>query len=177
MADFDLAIPFILLNEGGFVDNPNDPGEATKFGISLKFMKLIPEFSDATESDIKNLTEDKAKAIYHDEFWVRYDYGKINDQVVATKIFDMSVNVGVSHSHIIVQRAIRSALGWLLTEDGTLGVKSLSLLNMAQRCIIMPAIKSEAAGYYRSIKYPGSEKFITGWLNRAYLDPKIAGYV
>ena len=37
MSAFELAIPIVLKHEGGFADNPADPGGATNFGISLRF--------------------------------------------------------------------------------------------------------------------------------------------
>lgn len=59
-AFFDKAIPTILRNEGGYVNNPTDPGGETNFGISKR------SFPDV---DIKNLTQEKAVAIYRSSFW------------------------------------------------------------------------------------------------------------
>ena len=42
------CIPIILRNEGGFVNNKRDPGGATKFGISLRFLNLQVTFSNST---------------------------------------------------------------------------------------------------------------------------------
>ena len=68
MADFEQAINFVLKNEGGLEENPNDPGGITNHGISLRFLKSIKP--DASEEDIRNLTVNQAKTIYYDHFWV-----------------------------------------------------------------------------------------------------------
>lgn len=173
MSEFNLAIPTILAHEGQYVNNPSDPGRATNWGISLPFMQSIRPNETILASDIKALTKEQAAEIYKKYFWDKYEYGRISDQAIATKIFDLAVNFGASQAHIITQRAVRAAIGWLLVEDGVLGEKSFSLINMAQRIMLMPALKSEAAAVYRMIaaKKPDSATFLIGWLNRAYSNP------
>jgi len=180
MADFQKAIGNIFLNEGrGYVNIVGDPGGPTKFGISLRFLQNIsPErlerygiFGTVTSETIRNLTPEQAKNIYRGEFWDKYEYEKIHDQSIATKLFDLCVNVGPNKAHIIIQRAVRAATNFVLEEDGILGIHSLTLINMCKPFMLMPALKAEAACYYRSIKYVGSEKFLNGWLNRAYSTP------
>ena len=53
MADFKQAIAKVLKNEGGYVDNPNDLGGTTNFGISLRFLQSIDK--TATKETIKNI--------------------------------------------------------------------------------------------------------------------------
>ncbi len=60
--------------------------------------------------------------------------------------------------------------GPILSDDGVLGPKSIIALNDYPTYMLLPALKSEAAGYYRSLKYNGSQDFLKGWLNRAYSD-------
>jgi len=52
----------ILRHEGGYVNNPNDPGGETKYGISKRSYPNV---------DIKNLTPEQALEIYHRDFWPR----------------------------------------------------------------------------------------------------------
>lgn len=171
MSEFNLTIPTILTHEGAYANNPHDPGRDTNWGISLKFMQGLPGHEKTTAADIKQLTKQQAAEIYRVEFWEKYGYGSIIDQAVATKILDIAVNIGGYHANVIAQRSVRAAIGWTLVEDGQLGIKSFSLINMAKRIMIMPALKSEAAGYYRSLDHQQKEIFLNGWLNRAYSDP------
>ena len=55
MAEFKLAIPRVITNEGGYVNDPDDPGGETKYGISKRSYPAL---------DIKNLTVEQATAIY-----------------------------------------------------------------------------------------------------------------
>ena len=59
-SSFDLAIPIVLENEGGYVNDPADPGGETKYGISKRSYPAL---------DIKNLTVEQATAIYLRDFW------------------------------------------------------------------------------------------------------------
>jgi lysozyme family protein len=61
MDNFNKAMEFILKWEGGYVNDPKDPGGETNFGISKKGWPHV---------DIKNLTKVKAKDIYRDGYWV-----------------------------------------------------------------------------------------------------------
>ncbi len=164
MSDFHLAIAVVLQHEGGFVDNAKDPGGATHFGISLRYLRQ--HRCNATVEDIKNLTREEAIKIYQTDWWERYHYSVIDHQVIATKVFDMAVNMGAKQAHICLQRALRAATEKPLPEDGILGEKTVVAINTAYPKILLAALKSEAAGFYRSLH---KSEFETGWLNRAYL--------
>ncbi len=183
MSELKLAMPTIFLHEGRYVNNKSDPGGATNFGISLRFLKSIGDIDndgwldgdidqdgDVDVEDIKKMSEKEATKLYALYFWDKYQYGSIQDQLIATKVFDLSINMGSVGAHKCTQRALRAALGSTLLEDGILGANTIKAVNLANSVKLLPALKSEAAGYYRSIKYKGSKNFLKGWLNRAYSD-------
>ena len=158
---FNKAINVILANEGGYVNDPKDAGGESKYGISKKSYPKL---------DIKNLTIEGAKAIYYRDFWEGQKYKEFKSDQLATKVFDLAVNVGTSRAHRILQRALR-AVGNTIKEDGIIGQITLLAVNSSNENELLAAIKSEAAGYYRSIvaKNSSQAKFLSGWLNRAYL--------
>ncbi|MDF2868306.1 MAG: hypothetical protein K0S11_1776 [Gammaproteobacteria bacterium] len=177
MSSFEQAIATILLHEGHFVNNPHDPGGPTKFGISLSWLKQLGELDsriymdfDTNQDgildarDISNLTEVAAMALYKTQWWDKYQYSQINVQRLATKVFDLAVNMGSKAAHRCLQRALRAA-GVQLEEDGILGPKTMAAVNQTDPVVLLAALRSEAAGYYRSLNKPFYEK---GWLNRAY---------
>ena len=89
---FRKAMKFTEKWEGGYVNDPVDPGGETKYGISKRAYPKV---------DIKNLTLDKAYEIYYRDYWLpcgcdNYDAG------LACSVFDAAVNCGV-----------KRALGWL----------------------------------------------------------------
>jgi lysozyme family protein len=119
--------------------------------------------------DIKKLTQDQARQIYFVDFWLKGKYENINDESIALKAFDLAVNIGILQANKLLQRALRST-GISITEDGIIGTVTLKAINNADSTDLLAALKSEAAGYYRTIVNvnPSQQRFITGWLNRAY---------
>lgn len=185
MSEIKLALPTIFLHEGRYVNNPKDPGGATNYGVSLRFLLQTGDLDkdgwldgDINHdgkidiADIKAMTETDAARIYDLYWWSKYGYGKINSQTIATKVFDLAINMGEIGAHKCVQRAVRAVNGSVLVDDGILGQTSMGAINNVNPLQLLPAFKSEAAGYYRSIrlKSGNEQEFIKGWLNRAYSD-------
>jgi lysozyme family protein len=158
--NFEQIITNVLKNEGGYVNDPTDKGGETNFGISKR---TYPDIN------IKNLTLNQAKTIYKRDFWDKQQYNNIDNINIAAKIFDLSVNIGVSKANILIQRALRS-VGINVSRDGILGIVTLSAINKTSSTELLAALKSEAAGYYRSIVASNKKnsKFLKGWLKRAY---------
>lgn len=183
MSHFAKAIPFVLANEGGFINHANDPGGATNYGISLRFLKAIGDFDDdgwldgdldhdgdVDVDDIRNMTEHEAIEFYLRRFWRPNKYQRINSQHVATKVLDLTVNMGSRQSHKLLQRALR-ACGKEVVEDGLLGNKTFAAVNAANEECLLTSLRSEAAGFYRilvALKPEERMPFKRGWLNRAY---------
>lgn len=157
--DFLSAVAIVLADEGGYVDDPADPGGATKFGITQR---------DHPDLDISNLTVDQATAIYFTDWWQRYGYGALAGPISA-KMLDAAVNIGASSAATCLQRALRSC-GHPVGEDGDLGPVTTAAANDCRVWELLAALKSEVAAHYRLIAQarPDLAKFLDGWLNRAY---------
>ena len=161
-AKFDIAVQQLLRAEGGYVNDPNDPGKETNFGISKRSYKDL---------DIKKLTVEDAKAIYKRDWWDKYKYYQINNQVIANNILILSVNIGSNPAHKLVQKGIAS-LGYNLNIDGILGVKSMQYINSIPQKTLLDAIRAQGIEYYKGIviKNPKLKKYYTGWVNRLTLN-------
>lgn len=98
MASYEEAIDVILRHEGYFADDPKDPGGATQYGISLRFIKNlgldIDMDGDVDPDDIKAITISRAIELYHTFFWYPGNFDQIECQDAATKLFDCAVNMG-----------------------------------------------------------------------------------
>ena len=107
---FDKAFEILIGHEGGYVNNPNDPGGETKFGVSKRAYPTV---------DIANLTLDDAKAIYLRDYWkpVRADD---LPYPVALAVFDMAVNSGVMAAVMCLQEAVGAK------QDGRFGPATLA---------------------------------------------------
>jgi lysozyme family protein len=150
MAEFSLAIPIVLENEGGYVDDPNDPGGETNFGISKRSYPNV---------DIKGLTAATASAIYERDFW---KFGGITDQGVANKLFDSYVNM--EHTAIKIAQTIVA-----VTADGVYGPGTEAAINYVGPEAFLAQYRTQLEQHYRNIvrANPAEEEFLAGWLRRA----------
>lgn len=185
---FDRAFDFMIQNEGGYVNHPNDPGGATNYGVSLRTLKALgdedfdlDEDGDIDADDIRAMSLDDAKAFYRRHFWdsVTYKdrrgdelrtYEAMHDEAVAIKIFDMSVNMGHKQAAKIVQHTINlEPDNFALIVDGVMGAKTMGQLQ-EERTDFFYRLQSEYARFYYQLadKKPARAVFLLGWLRRAY---------
>jgi len=155
------AVEFVLAHEGGYVNDPADPGGETKWGISRR---SYPEL------DIANLTREDAIAIYYRDWWQRYGYDRLMSPTIAAKVLDLSVHVGPRQAHMMLQRALHAVGRRDVAVDGIIGPKTISAANAAPPDALLAALRAEAAAYYRQLieRNPALKKYERGWMNRAY---------
>lgn len=111
--NFDKAFERLIGHEGGYVNDPRDPGGETKFGISKRSYPA---------EDIKALTLERAKAIYRRDFWGMAGCDAVPD-AMKFDLFDMAVNSGPVTAIKTLQRSAG------VTPDGLLGPITLQALN------------------------------------------------
>jgi lysozyme family protein len=177
MSDFLRAIPHILHHEGGWVNHPSDPGGATNWGVSLRFALatlkvdlnkdgwLDGDFDhdgDIDADDIRKMTKEDAIGVYRVHFW-KPQYGAIANQLIANKVFDMSVNMGSKQAHKLLQRA--AGVG----DDGVFGNGTLAAVNGSDAVWLMRRICEAQKQFYLGliVKNPKLKAFEKGWMKRA----------
>lgn len=186
MADFAKAIPTIFKHEGRFVNHRADPGGVTNYGISLRFLINLGDIDkdswpdgdinhdgEVNVEDVKLLTQDQASTFYKLHFWDRNNYQKMTSQRVATKVFDLAVNMGSLQANKLLQRAINKKFGMHLIADGIIGSKTIEAVNMCKESAIIDGLKEEARQFYNDLVRKNKElfPFLKGWVNRALSDP------
>ena len=176
MSQFELALPVVLEHEGLLVDDTEDKGGPTHYGISLRYLEQLGEINKELadinhdgvidRADILALTKEDAIRLYKTQWWDKYGYREIEAQCIATKVFDLSVNMGAGRAHRLVQRACHAVLGAdnVLVLDGCLGPKTLRIVNVLKDEPLLNAIRQAAMAYYLNLNQP---KYIAGWLKRA----------
>ena len=180
MSNFDTAFEVVLGHEGGFVDHEADPGGATNYGISIRYLVArgdldrdgladgdIDGDGDVDVDDIKALTPGDAKHLYHSGFWVPNRLSEVRDQSVATKIFDICVNTGSRQAWRIVQRSCNE-LGSELEVDGIVGPNTLTAVNEYDFDLV-EEIRQQQLAFYEALvgNNPDLAVFLDGWTNRA----------
>lgn len=110
---FDTAFDITIGFEGEYVNDPNDAGGETKFGISKK---AYPDI------DIKNLTIEQAKEIYKRDYWDRCKCAFMPD-ALSIALYDFAVNSGTKRAIRYLQRALG------VTVDGYIGNQTIGACN------------------------------------------------
>lgn len=148
--DFQGAVKIILHQEGGYVNNPTDPGGQTKFGISKRSYSHI---------DIPLLTKEQAKEIYLRDFWKPLRCDSLPSEV-RLSVFDTGINMGPSVAVKILQTVIRTEI------DGIIGPKTISKAYNFDRWILITQYMT-----LRVILYTRMEHFADygkGWIRRCF---------
>jgi lysozyme family protein len=168
---FDQAHAFVQKWEGGaqLTLDPDDPGGATKYGISLRFLRNLP-LQDAdlnldgeiTWQDVAALDEEHARGIYRAYFWNRLRLDSM-PPVLALALYDTAVNCGRPRAAVWLQ----AALG--VRVDGIVGPATVAAVQAADpHEIIRDVLLARVKHYcHLAIRQEWGEKYIDGWLNRS----------
>lgn len=153
MAQFEPAVALVLRHEGGYVNDPNDPGGETKYGISKR---AYPDL------DIAGLSVEDAKAIYRRDYWDPLRLESVTIQDVANNILDAAVNTGLRRT----VGQLQALLG--VGTDGQVGPITLAAVNKAgaelnaRICLVRIQFYTELAR-----KDAGRRRYLMGWITRA----------
>ena len=143
---FDRAVEMVLRHEGGYSNDPKDPGGETRYGISKR---AYPDV------DILRLTEDEAKAIYKRDYWDKLRTDEIPEEL-AICLFDAAVNMGRDRAIRLLQRACGVA------QDGVMGGNTIAAANRLPEAVVR--FSAERVIAYTGIR--GFDTFGKGWLRR-----------
>ncbi|MDA9865372.1 holin-associated N-acetylmuramidase [bacterium] len=170
----------ILQREGGYVNDPDDPGGATNFGVTVHTMRRLGlDMNDdgrVDAADVRQLSRAEAKRIFIEHYFHRPKISKLPVALHAT-VFDMQVNAG-SHAVKILQRLL-GKMGFPVTVDGKIGPKTIAAAESATKAApvhIADAYGIERRNYYYALadRRVASRKYARrrdggkgGWIVRA----------
>jgi len=146
--NFEQAFVKLIGHEGGYANNPKDPGGETKYGISKR---AYPG------EDIANMTLERAKSIYQRDYWGPAGCDTVPD-TIKFPLFDMAVNLGVKTAIKQLQKTCQT------TEDGILGPMTLQALNSMDQIKLAVRLVANQLEYYTGlVTWPAFGK---GWSKR-----------
>lgn len=146
--NFNLAFDRLIGHEGGYVNDPNDPGGETNWGISKRAYPNV---------DIRSLTKDMAKNIYKRDYW---DAARCDeyDGAIGFQLFDLAVNAGIIQAKMLLQRAARVAV------DGQIGPITIAAIKKRHPMEIIARFNAYRLLFYTELST--WRHYGAGWTNR-----------
>ncbi|MEI6901002.1 MAG: glycosyl hydrolase 108 family protein [Bacteroidota bacterium] len=165
---FNKLIPFILKAEGGFVNDPDDDGGATKMGVSLRYLKSLGHLEydldhdgDIDIEDIRRITPEIARQIYYERFYVPLQLEGLSDEKLALQVLDHAVYAGTRSAVKILQHVSGCK------EDGLMGPKTIAAANTFKDNISLRYQQGRFLFYEDLVEAKSKfAKFLPGWMNR-----------
>jgi len=155
--NFHSCLGFTLQQEGGWANNPNDPGGCTMEGVTLATYQSFKGDTTLTCSDLQGISSDEVSDIYEKDYWKPVN-GDNLPVGVDLMVWDMAVNAGVGGSAKLLQAAIG------VTVDGGIGPQTMAAVMAIDPVTLINGLADRQASYYKSL--PAFKYFGTGWLNR-----------
>lgn len=149
-----------LAFEGGYVNDPDDPGGETNYGITKR---------SYPDTDIKNLTKDQAVAIYYADYWLKPHIDRLPDWL-SGKVFDMGVNMGTFRAIQIMQKCCNYYLTMPISTDGVIGTHTIAAVSkIADTSAFLGYYRDQLVDYYADLVqlHPVMQKYFRGWSRRA----------
>ena len=164
--DFDNAFDKLILNEGGYSNDPIDKGGKTIYGITQRdFPVDFDRVYFLYKNGQKKLALLTAKNFYRRVFWNEL-YKEIPDSSLAFKLFDIGVNRSVRTAVKILQRTLYYDFGKTLKVDGSFGHITLGAIKSVSSEVLYKKYIDRLEKSYRSLK--DFWYFGKGWLNRLF---------
>lgn len=178
MADFNSFFPTLLKHEGGFVNDPDDPGGATNKGVTLATFQQCAQSLlgiQPTLDNLRALTARQAATIYKALYWDKVRGDDIALQPLAEIVFDFQVNAGANASRLLQRVLNAQGVQPQLAVDGAIGAGTLAALKQTNAVAVYAAYKQGRRDYYTNLvkQRPTLGKFLKGWLARVDSFPDI----
>lgn len=165
MAAIENSLKYLFSNEGGYNNEPGD--QPTNLGITQDTLAKW-RGRPVSDDDVRRLNINEATRVYTFWYWNPLTLNACANQNVATAIFDMGVNMGISGCTKIVQLVLKREHPNLII-DGKLGQLTMQALNNATANSFISEFQKEIVKEYTQIAddHPEKRRFLTGWLNRS----------
>ena len=169
--NFQKALAFVLKQEGGFVDDPLDPGGRTNQGITQATFARWLKANELSAADVKDIQSEEVWSIYREDYWKPGQCENLPN-VLQLYHFDACVNHGILSAGRILQRALNhinpEVWGGPLAVDGLVGPKTIG------RAVVLGEhgetdhyLWERLAAYRRIVGHrPSSLKFLPQWIRR-----------
>lgn len=157
MKGFRDALPLVLAYEGGYVNDPADPGGATNKGITQRVYDAYRTAHRVPTQSVARITDPEVEEIYLEQYW-KPGHCDILPWPLSMAHFDACVNTGIGQATRLLQRAAG------VTDDGVWGPATAATAPHAQ----IARLLLERMKFYDQLvaQRPTLGKFFLGWIKR-----------
>lgn len=181
--DFDKIYEKLIVDEGGYSNDPNDSGKETYKGISRNYHPnnpiwvMIDAHKDKWDFEQFLKTSPALEQEVYKFYYNMYKRNKVHkfkEFELKEKLFSMIVNMGELKAIVILQKSYNLLKkGNYLAEDGLIGNETIRHLNSFKEKDFKDLImfyRAELYCHYKNIvqKYPKNLRYIKGWARRAF---------
>jgi lysozyme family protein len=154
-------LSFTLKWEGGYVNDPDDPGGATMKGVTQKTYDTYRKKAGKGTQPVRNISEEEINTIYEILYYLPCHADKVAFPA-SLALFDAAVNCGVKTAILMAQRAAK------VDADGAWGPITQHAVESLTPEALRQGICAERRAYYKRIiaRNPKLAKFAGGWENR-----------
>lgn len=164
---FDKAFELLMKDEGGYVNDPDDHGGATKYGVTIGTLKTWFGH-EATIEDVRALDEKTAKQIYRFLYWDVLKLDSINSPSIAIAMMNTCVLYGVGTTARMAQLSAHN-LGHAVVVDGKIGPLTAKAINACESKKFLNIFVAQIFNRINDLVLadPVKSKYRTGWTSRA----------
>ena len=154
--NWDKAFDLVIVNEGGYVDNSQDPGGATNWGCTKAVWEKYVGH-EVTKDDIKALTKEDVKPLYKRNYWDAI-HGDAIPSGLDYCIFDCAINSGVGRAAKFIQEIVG------VSADGAIGNNTVTAITQINSITLINEFSDKRQAFLESLKtFP---TFGKGWTKR-----------
>lgn len=157
IANYGRAFAFVMKWEGGYVDDPDDPGGATKWGVAMNRLGRVLGIRD--KEDLRGLTKKWVRRVFRARYWRRCACDELPSGIDLA-VFDSAINQGQTRAAKLLQRAAR------VKADGMIGPRTLAAVRRADPHELLVDFMARRALHYSGLAKLWKYGF--GWFRRLF---------
>lgn len=154
---WDKAFDLLMINEGGYVNNPHDAGGKTNYGVTQVTFDTWNRIKDRPLREVRNITLDEAKELYKELYWYKYKCDRLPD-ALSVALFDFCVQSQPPRP----TKYLQESLG--VVTDGIIGNQTIGAAHSKPLKPVIEEYFSKRIAYYQSL--PSWQYFGKGWAAR-----------